>query len=164
MTTDIAKMYRQILVDPRDRCLQKILWRNSISEKLKSYKLTTVTYGTSPASFLATRCLKQLADGNEISYPLVAESIRSDFYVDDYLGGTATIEEAKMLQHQLIDLLATAGFPLRKWSSSHDKVTQNAELEMRENLSDCKIIDDQTFRALGVTWHPGMIVFNFNLL
>jgi len=56
-TADIAKMYHQIIVHPRDRDLQSILWRYSSEEPIQEYRLTTVTYGTSSAPFLATHCL-----------------------------------------------------------------------------------------------------------
>ena len=60
LTADIAKMYRQIRMDERDINLQWILWRENPSDLLKIFQLKTVTYGTSAASFLATRCLVQL--------------------------------------------------------------------------------------------------------
>jgi len=68
-TADIAKMYRQINVHPQDRDLQGILWRYSSDEPIQEYKLTTVTYGTSSAPYLATRCIKKLADDNKCQYP-----------------------------------------------------------------------------------------------
>ena len=61
---DIEKMYRQILVSPRDSNLQRIVWRDSPHKELKHYALRTVTYGTASASFLATRCLKQISQEN----------------------------------------------------------------------------------------------------
>jgi len=64
-TAYIAKMYRQINVHPQDRDLQRIIWRYSSEEPIQEYKLTTVTYGTSSAPYLATRCLKKLADDNK---------------------------------------------------------------------------------------------------
>jgi hypothetical protein len=64
-----AKMYRQIVVHPQDRDLQRILWRYSPDEPIQEYRLTTVTYGTSSAPFLATRCLKKLADNNDQQNP-----------------------------------------------------------------------------------------------
>jgi len=54
-TADIAKMYRQIIVYPQDRGLQSIIWRYFSEEHTSEYKLTTITYGTSSAPFLATR-------------------------------------------------------------------------------------------------------------
>jgi hypothetical protein len=88
-TADIAKMYRQIVVHPQDRDLQTILWRHSSEEPIQEYRLTTVTYGIPSAPFLATRCLKKLADGNKQQYPRAAQVLSNDFYVDDLLSGTS---------------------------------------------------------------------------
>lgn len=62
---------------------------------LKSRVLNTaITYGTTPASFIATKCLSVLDDEIAISKPLAAESIHKDFYVDNLIIGSDTIEEA----------------------------------------------------------------------
>lgn len=54
ITSDVAKMYRQVLVAEVDRDLQRILYCSDPQDQLKDYKLMTVTYGTRCASFLAT--------------------------------------------------------------------------------------------------------------
>jgi len=113
-TADIVKMYRQIVVHPEDRDLQRILWRYSTDKPIQEYRLTTVTYGTSSAPFLATRSLKKLADDNEQKYPRAAQVLNNDFYVDDLLSGTSTIEDALNVQKELSALLQTAGLTLRK--------------------------------------------------
>ena len=72
LTADIAKMYRQVLVDSTQTPLQRIFWRESrISpdEPIKTFELLTVTYGTSSASFLAIRALRKLAEDNADCYP-----------------------------------------------------------------------------------------------
>ncbi|KAK9721862.1 hypothetical protein QE152_g19986 [Popillia japonica] len=43
--------------EQRQRRLQRILWRDEPTQKVKTYELNTVTYGTASASYLATRCL-----------------------------------------------------------------------------------------------------------
>ncbi|GFR07920.1 reverse transcriptase domain-containing protein [Trichonephila clavata] len=60
-TTDIQKMYRQILVEASQRDLQRILWKVGPEEEIVTYRLKTVTYGMSNAPFLAIRTLQQLA-------------------------------------------------------------------------------------------------------
>ena len=95
MTADISKMYRQIRVHPEDYNLQRILWRRSSDEPLKQYQLLTVTYGTAPASFLATRCVNQLASEEASSYPLAAEVLSHDMYVDDLVTGYDNLEDLK---------------------------------------------------------------------
>jgi hypothetical protein len=112
-------MYRQTVVHPQDRDLQRILWRYSSEESIQEYRLTTVTYGTSSAPFLATRCLKKLADDNKSHYPRADQVLSNDFYVDDLLSGTSTVEEAIKMQQEISSLLQTAGLTLRKWASNN---------------------------------------------
>ena len=69
LTSDIAKMYRQVLVDSTQTPLQRIFWRESPDEPIKTFELLTVTYGTSSASFLAIRALRKLAEDNADCYP-----------------------------------------------------------------------------------------------
>ncbi len=47
------------------------------------------------ASFLTTICPRKLADLNQDRYPESSRIIRHDFYMDDLLTGTNTIELAK---------------------------------------------------------------------
>lgn len=44
LTGDVAKMYRQVLVEESQRRLQRILWRNSNQEEVQTFELATVTY------------------------------------------------------------------------------------------------------------------------
>ena len=65
---DIEKMYRQILIRPEDRKYQLILWHNSNGE-VETYQLNAVTFGLSAATYLALRCLKQLAEEEGHRFP-----------------------------------------------------------------------------------------------
>ena len=78
-----------------------------------------VTYGTSAAPFLATRCLKKLVDDNQRKYPRADQVLSNDFYVDDLLSGTTTTKDAIQLRQELSTLLQTAGFTLIKWASNN---------------------------------------------
>jgi Protein of unknown function (DUF1759)/Putative peptidase (DUF1758) len=120
-TADISKMYRQIKVNAADYDLQRILWGRNEQGSPREYQLTTVTYGTASAPFLATRCLQQLADDEQHRFPKAAPIVRRDMYIDDVLTGHDTIDEALELQAQLIDLLDSSGFPLRKWCANHPR-------------------------------------------
>ncbi|XP_075230320.1 uncharacterized protein LOC142329534 [Lycorma delicatula] len=54
-TADIKQMYRKILIDGSQRDFQRIVWRNDVTDKIDTYRLKTVTYGTASALFLAIR-------------------------------------------------------------------------------------------------------------
>ncbi|GFT93651.1 integrase catalytic domain-containing protein [Trichonephila clavipes] len=60
---------------------------------MKTYELTTVTYGTVSAPYLATRTLKQLAMDEANNFPLADPVVMSDCYMDDILSGSESIEE-----------------------------------------------------------------------
>jgi hypothetical protein len=94
MTADIAKMYRQVAMHPEDMDLQRILWRYSQDEPIQCYKLTTVTYGTASAPYLATRCLQRLAEEEAQQFPLASKETVKDVYFDDIYASTDTIKEA----------------------------------------------------------------------
>jgi hypothetical protein len=55
-------------------------------------------------------------------------ALNKDFYVDDILTGTDTIEEPLELR-QLIHMLKKGGFPLRKWCSNHPAVLKVFKLK-----------------------------------
>ena len=113
---DIAKMYRQIALDDSVRDFHRILWRNDKNEPLLHYRMTRVTYGVKPSAFLATRCVKEI--GQKSGGALFASSIEKDFYVDDYLSGASTKQEAKDLMLGVIAELKKYGMELRKWTSN----------------------------------------------
>ncbi|XP_068907680.1 uncharacterized protein [Tenebrio molitor] len=111
-------MYRQILIDSVDTDYQRILWRDHPNEELKTYRLTTFTYGTKPASFIATRCLFELAVQNQNMNPLASSVIKRDFYMDELLTGADTISELSAICEDVSTILQGGGFNLRKWTSN----------------------------------------------
>lgn len=80
---DIEKMYRFIKVNEQDWKYQRILWRESTKDPIAEYELTTVTYGTASALYLAVRTLQQLANDEKRNYPIASRTALQDFYVDD---------------------------------------------------------------------------------
>lgn len=114
IAADIEKMYRQIRVYPEDRDVQRILWRHFQQEPVREFRLNTVTYGLTCAPFLAVRMLHQLAQDESSNYPLGAETLLRDMYVDDVLTGAASVAEAMQLRAQLTGICKAGGFTLRK--------------------------------------------------
>jgi len=67
-SADITKMYRQILIDPKQTRLQRVLWRDEAVADVQTFELITLTYGTAATPYLATRTFGYLAKTTE--YPL----------------------------------------------------------------------------------------------
>ncbi|GFW87487.1 integrase catalytic domain-containing protein [Trichonephila clavipes] len=81
---------------------------------VQTYKLNTVTYGTTCAPYLATRTIQQLARDEGEHYPLAASVIIRDIYMDDILTGSSDFQEFQKLQLELISLFKKAGLILTK--------------------------------------------------
>ncbi|XP_062541979.1 uncharacterized protein LOC134209977 [Armigeres subalbatus] len=154
---DVEKMYRQVRLHDDDTGLQRIFYRFSPEEPLRVFELTTVTYGLTPSSYSAIRVLHQLAADEGAEYPVAAEALVKDFYVDDYIGGAPNVDEAILLQKDLTALMKKGGFVLRKWCSNRPEVLANIPADqLGTNLSiSFQINPDEKVKTLEITWEPG---------
>ncbi|GFS62793.1 integrase catalytic domain-containing protein [Trichonephila clavipes] len=126
-----------------------------VIHRIKTYELTTVTYGTVSAPYLATRNLKQLAMDEANNFPLEAPVLISDCYMDDILSGSESIEEVIELQHQLIEMFKTAGIHLHKWRGILPEITSN--------LQEYAFLESDETKALGIIWNPKLDCFLFRI-
>ncbi|GFS69892.1 DUF1758 domain-containing protein [Trichonephila clavipes] len=145
-----------IWINPDQRKLQRILWRENMDELIKTFELSTVTYGTTSAPFLATRTLKQLALDEAENFPLGSSVVMSDMYIDDVLTGAETLLEAKELKNQLINIFAKGGMVLHKWCGNNTEL-----IEVSENYD---FSDSSEIKVLGVYWNPKHDCFSFRML
>lgn len=162
-SADIEKMYRQILVKPNQRNFQRIVWRENNEANIKDYRLNTVTYGTASAPYLAVKTLYRLADDEEMRFPIAAQVVRSDFYVDDCMSGADSVEEAIHLKAELLGIMKAGGLRLLKWSSNSMELLQSLPKEYLESRSSLQIDEDDSIKALGVHWHPGADTFSYRV-
>ncbi|GFX22816.1 integrase catalytic domain-containing protein [Trichonephila clavipes] len=156
-------MFRQIKVHEEDVDWQRILWRDSPTEPIREYHLTTVTYGTSSAPFLSTRTLRQLAIDEQENYPAASRATLSHFYVDDLLSGSATKKGAIQLVSELQEMMKRGGFSLRKWVSNDPDVLATIPKELKAVDSKHTIKDDQPVKILGIAWLPDVDKFTFTI-
>ncbi|GFW09786.1 integrase catalytic domain-containing protein [Trichonephila clavipes] len=144
-----------IWINPDQRKLQRILWRENMDEPIKTFELSTVTYGTTSAPFLATRTLKQLALDEAGNFPLGSSVVMRDMYIDDVLTGAETLLEAKELKNQLINIFAKGGMVLHKWCGNNSEL-----IEVSENYD---FSDSSEIKVLGVYWNPKHDCFSFRV-
>ncbi|KAL0883544.1 hypothetical protein ABMA27_015698 [Loxostege sticticalis] len=157
VSADVEKMYRQILVDDKQRHLQLILWRDEPTDTIKIFQLNTVTYGTASAPFLSTRCLLQLSKECEDTH--ISQLIREDFYVDDFLSGAETENELQSIIHSVTSTLDSACLPLRKWRTNLPCIFQ-----YESDTSQPKNFDSSSQSSvLGLKWNPPEDVLQFSV-
>lgn len=158
LTADVSKMFRQFLVDERDRKFQLILWRDEPQQPLRTFSLNSITYGLASAPFQAVRCLFHIADLCKDKFPVASQLLKEDFYVDDMLAGADTLEELHTKKTQITDALNSFGLSLSKWNSNYHlfRADDHQQLQLNLDQSPCT-------KTLGTIWNVLDDSFKFKL-
>lgn len=155
-SADVVKIYRQIRVDKGHRKLQRILWRWSRDEPIRTYELNTVSYGMSSSSSIAIRSMLETAHQSKERYPLACTVILKDFYVDDLLTGHDSVEGLKDLKEDIISVLSSAKFELPKWKSNATEISDSSHNEVTVKLGE-------TTKILGLWWNTATDTFHYRV-
>nr|XP_029729633.1 uncharacterized protein LOC109398938 [Aedes albopictus] len=145
LLADIEKMYRMVRMHPDDQPLQCVLFRFCKDDPITKYALTT------------------LADDEGSSFPLAAEALKQDFYMDDFIRGENTIDRAVHLRQEMTELLNRGGFRLRKWCSNFQEVLEGVPEEDLATQSNRTFDPDETIKTLGLSWEPSSDQFRFDI-
>ena len=151
MSADISKMFHEVVLNWEERHLHRFFMRSE-SGDLEEWRMERLTFDVTSSPFLATQVLRQVAEDYQQEDCLIAaESITTEFYVDDVLTGANTIDEAKIIREELNSLLFKAGMKLRKWQSSSS--------ELIESIPEDQVVlpisasSSHGTKALGVYWN-----------
>ncbi|XP_048483851.1 uncharacterized protein LOC125489994 [Plutella xylostella] len=161
---DVKQMFRQTVIDESDRKYQLILWWESPDQPLLTYELCTNTYGLRCSPYIANRTILELAEQERESLPRAAAVLRTDVYVDDIITGTDSESDALSLQQELITLMKSGGYELRKWISNSSAILQglpddHKQLPLLFENSE----NPHTVAVLGVLYDPVRDVFSYKL-
>ena len=106
LITDIESMFHQVRVIPEDTDALQFLWTDGDLQKPEEYKMLVHIFGAKSSPCCANRALQETANDNEAKYSkLVADVVQRNFYVDNLLKSTTTVEQAIDLSLKLISLL-----------------------------------------------------------
>ncbi|XP_055714249.1 uncharacterized protein LOC129808496 [Phlebotomus papatasi] len=158
-TCDIVKMYLQTTVHEQYRNFLRFLWTTSSDNIVKDFRFKRVCFGVSSSPFLATRSLNQLTKEEGQKYPLAAQVVLKHFYVDDCLYIASTVEQAKEVRDQLINLLRLARLELSKFRSNHPDL----QSDIAEEQHDFQEFDEQVVKTLGMTLSVAEDTFQYKV-
>ena len=110
---DVSQMYHQLVLPLEDRPLHKFLWRNlDQSKEPEVYEFLWYVFGRCYCPFCAQYVWH--ADDHKAEYPLAAEVVKKQFYMDDLMSSVETVEAAKEMRQELTELGDKAGFHIRR--------------------------------------------------
>ncbi|GBM41227.1 hypothetical protein AVEN_180529-1 [Araneus ventricosus] len=154
-------MYRQVLIAPEDQNFQRIVWRYNSSDEICEYKLNTVTYGLSSASFLTTRCLKQIAI-NCTDDLAITKILEDHVYMDDVISGCSTVIAHPFVRDSLLFYMLN-GSDLRKWKSNYHNFLDEFKEHCAQD-TNFEIAADETAKVLGIFWNSASDTINFKVM
>ena len=156
---DIEAMYHQCMIPKRERDMLHFLWPKDgdLNSELTEYRMKVHVFGGIWSGSAANYCIKRAARDNEnSSNQEVAESLRNDFYVDDWLKSIEDEEKAAKFTHDVTEMLKKAGFRLTKFISNNREVMKSISPEERGKLMLDIDLENQELprdRALGIKWN-----------
>ncbi|KAK3719744.1 hypothetical protein QZH41_001948 [Actinostola sp. cb2023] len=131
---DIEGMFHQVKMNEEHRDLLRFLWwdEGDTSQEPKEYRMTVHLFGATSSPGCANLALKTTAEQNEVDIGTEpANFIKTNFYVDDGLKSTKTIQDAISLIKKGKDMCAKGGFRLHKFISNSKEVIVNTSRRSR---------------------------------
>ncbi|KAL1448580.1 hypothetical protein WDU94_012305, partial [Cyamophila willieti] len=161
LCADIRQMYRCILLHPNDCQYQHIFWRFEPDHCIQEWELKRLTFGFTPASYLAQRCLRVLAESEMERFPEACKVLMNCCYVDDIVCSVPSVNAAKQLRQDLVEVLQSGGFDLKKFSSSSPEVLSDVPVEDQEPT--LLLHDASAIKILGLHWDPKTDAFCYTI-
>ena len=145
MMADLTKCFFQIGV-PAEQCdLFRILWfdKNDVREgNVVTYSFTRHPWGVQSSSFIASFAIQKTLDDNATgASDLTLDTIRKNIYMDDLMFRVNSLDEAKIIANEAIDLFDSRGFKLVKWSANKNAVPVLAKFEKEVFISGMRELD-----------------------
>ncbi|XP_046565841.1 uncharacterized protein LOC124274523 [Haliotis rubra] len=132
----------------------------------REYRMAVHIFGAVSSPSIANFALKATADKAEEKYGTeVADTIRKNFYVDDWLKSAANERKVIHLIKDVQSACAEGGFRLTKFVSNSRDVLKSIPTEDRaKQIQTCNLDYDEIpiERALGLQWHVSTDMFGFS--
>ncbi|XP_029109940.1 uncharacterized protein LOC108941786 [Scleropages formosus] len=165
---DIEKMFHQFHVQENDRSYLRFLWwkNGDLNTQPQQYRMKVHLFGAVSSPGCANYGLKHLAKESAQSHPLGSQFIAKNFYVDDGVTSTDTVDKAIQLAKEAREVCAKGGLCLHKFISNNITVLRHlpsSECAIDIKTRDLAFNDLPLERALGVQWCIESDSFRFNI-
>jgi hypothetical protein len=162
LKADISKMFHQVVLHPADRDFVRFLWRDLDPQKpVRVMRWKRLPFGLNQSPFLAIATVQWHVKYHEMEFHNAAAALQKCLYVDDYIGGVDSVEEAKELRQEISVLMNVGGFHFAKWISNSKEVLASIPPADRAAASafafrehDTEMTEELINKTLGISWNP----------
>ncbi|XP_042891950.1 uncharacterized protein LOC122266306 [Penaeus japonicus] len=141
LAADIKQAFLQISVAPQDRDVHRFLMRRHGSVQVMRF--TRVPFGNTSSPFLLNATVKLHLKSQSPS--TVVEELRENLYVDDWLTGGNTIEEARIKFEEASLILSKAGMTLVRCDKVDIELSEKQEIPLESMKDSTKILGMKCF-------------------
>ena len=155
VSADIEGTFLQVGVIPKDQPSLRFLWREDPASEIAVYQYARHIFGSKDSPTCANYALKRTGSDNQDTFPEAAKSVHRNFYMDDYLESSPTVEEASNKAKDLVTMLAKGGFNLTKFGSNIDHLPAELQHSGNSAPADAKVNPkpDESSHVLGLKWN-----------
>ena len=162
-TADIQQMFYAFRVRADHRNFLRFLWYedNDMDKELVEYRMTVHVFGNTTSPAVATYALRQTVQDSD---PDVQEFVNKQFYVDDGLLSTDSVDQAvDLLKRTQHDLQVKGGLKLHKIASNKVQLMKEFSSDLTKELQSLNFTEDYLpfHQSLGLTWNLNDDNFTF---
>ena len=115
----MKQVFLQIRIAGNNRDVLCFHWISGLkTQEAQGLRFTKAIFSLNQSRFFLGRTLKNHLQKHAVGNVEIATTFREDLYVDDLLGGTEAIEQARQNKEDSIVVFGDATFELHKWHSN----------------------------------------------
>ena len=152
LTADLTKAFLQIKLQRKDQDVHRFFWDDKGSVRIMRF--LRVTFGNKASPFLLNATIRHHL--SKYASSVVIKELNDNLYVDDWLSGADTEQEACEMFAEAKSVMSQAGMCLAKWNSNSKAIAEKM-------CSDDMGLpgEDEGVKVLGVKWTPASDSFSF---
>ena len=152
-TGDVKEMFHQVLIRPEDQHSQRFLWRGMERRRAPDeYVMQAMIFGAACSPASAIYVMNRNAEDFRQEFPDAVKAIQENTYMDDTMDSADSIEDAKKIIQDLIEVNRRGGFQICNFICSSREVTKSIPPKLRtknwKNLDSITALPAE--RILGV--------------
>ena len=155
VSADIEGMFLQVGVIPADQPSLRFLWREDPTTEVAVFQYARHIFGSKDSPTCANYALKRTATDNQSEFPEAAASVCNNFYMDDYLESSQTVQQATQKAEDLVKLLARGGFKLTKFVTNVPSILSRLQPNTELPQGEIKVLPtaEDSSHVLGLKWN-----------